>query len=142
MTYGPVDNCPNEAEDTDGFEDDDGCPEPDNDKDGLSDAKDKCPGQPETLNGNKDEDGCPDPGAAIVRLADGRIEPFPYYGGPGYPRIGPSQYFDIPGPLHVPPTVVTVGDPRAPASPGDYGPYTGVPPYRADLLFAPDASRP
>jgi hypothetical protein len=58
----------------DGFEDEDGCPEPDNDKDGVSDAKDKCPLQPETWNGNRDEDGCPDGGAALVKLAEGRIE--------------------------------------------------------------------
>jgi OmpA-OmpF porin, OOP family len=68
------DNCPNDAEDNDGFEDEDGCPDPDNDKDGFPDTVDKCPNEPETLNGIKDDDGCPDAGAAIVRLAPGRIE--------------------------------------------------------------------
>src|SRR5262249_12431199 len=57
----------------DGFEDEDGCPDPDNDKDGIPDALDKCPNQPETLNGNKDDDGCPDPGAEIVHLLPGKI---------------------------------------------------------------------
>ncbi|HXU63569.1 MAG TPA: hypothetical protein VN962_17845, partial [Polyangia bacterium] len=68
------DNCPNAAEDADGFQDEDGCPDPDNDKDGIPDASDKCPTQPETLNGIKDDDGCPDPGPEVVRLGQGRIE--------------------------------------------------------------------
>jgi hypothetical protein len=58
----------------DGFEDDDGCPDPDNDKDGIPDTADKCPMQPETLNGIKDDDGCPDAGAPLVRLTKDRIE--------------------------------------------------------------------
>src|SRR5574338_552312 len=40
-----TDKCPNEAEDKDGFQDDDGCPDPDNDNDGVADAQDKCPDQ-------------------------------------------------------------------------------------------------
>ena len=71
------DNCPEEAEDFDGYQDDDGCPDADNDRDGLCDpwveAKgmlsqyahickgvDLCPEQAETLNSYKDDDGCPD----------------------------------------------------------------------------------
>jgi OOP family OmpA-OmpF porin len=54
------DKCPTQAEDKDGFEDDDGCPDLDNDSDGIPDASDKCPNQAETKNGMKDEDGCPD----------------------------------------------------------------------------------
>ena len=46
----------------DGFEDDDGCPDPDNDNDGIPDKNDKCPNEPETINGYQDEDGCPDTG--------------------------------------------------------------------------------
>jgi len=42
-----VDKCPNEPEDFDGFEDEDGCPDPDNDKDGIPDVMDKCPNEPE-----------------------------------------------------------------------------------------------
>ncbi len=34
-----VDKCRSQAEDMDGFEDDDGCPEPDNDQDGIPDEK-------------------------------------------------------------------------------------------------------
>ena len=72
-----LDNCPEEAEDFDGYQDDDGCPDADNDRDGLCDpwveAKgmlsqfahickgvDLCPEQPESLNSYKDDDGCPD----------------------------------------------------------------------------------
>jgi len=55
-----VDKCPTEAEDKDGFEDQDGCPDLDNDKDGIPDAQDKCPNEAETKNGIDDEDGCPE----------------------------------------------------------------------------------
>jgi outer membrane protein OmpA-like peptidoglycan-associated protein len=74
-----VDDCPDQAEDVDGFQDDDGCPEPDNDGDGVceayvferglkdalgdicrSPAIDQCPDVPEDLDGWKDLDGCPE----------------------------------------------------------------------------------
>ena len=55
-----LDKCPNEPEDKDGFEDDDGCPDQDNDGDGIPDSADKCPNDPETVNGFEDDDGCPD----------------------------------------------------------------------------------
>jgi len=61
------------AEDKDGFQDEDGCPDPDNDKDGVADAADKCPSEPETINGVKDEDGCPDKGKEKVRVEGGKI---------------------------------------------------------------------
>lgn len=38
-----LDACPKEKEDPDGFQDTDGCPDLDNDKDGVTDKKDKCP---------------------------------------------------------------------------------------------------
>jgi outer membrane protein OmpA-like peptidoglycan-associated protein len=57
---GDADHCPTQAEDKDGFQDDDGCPELDNDHDGIADASDKCPNLPETKNGFTDDDGCPD----------------------------------------------------------------------------------
>jgi hypothetical protein len=53
-----VDLCPFDPEDKDGFEDDDGCPDPDNDRDGVSDAEDACPSQA----GPRSSRGCPDPG--------------------------------------------------------------------------------
>jgi OOP family OmpA-OmpF porin len=56
-----VDKCPNEPEDKDGFQDADGCPDPDNDNDGIPDAQDKCPNEAEDKDGFQDQDGCPDP---------------------------------------------------------------------------------
>lgn len=55
------DRCPEEAEDRDGFEDLDGCPDPDNDQDGFLDEDDNCPDDPEDKDGFEDDDGCPDP---------------------------------------------------------------------------------
>lgn len=55
------DECPELAEDRDGFQDGDGCPDFDNDDDGVGDEDDKCPGEKEDLDGFEDEDGCLDP---------------------------------------------------------------------------------
>lgn len=84
-----LDRCPLDPEDIDGFQDEDGCPDPDNDADGLVDSVDacpnepgpienkgcpirdrdgdgifdhldKCPDDPEDKDGFEDEDGCPD----------------------------------------------------------------------------------
>jgi len=55
-----VDACPDDPEDKDGYQDEDGCPDPDNDGDGIPDAQDKCPNEPEDKDGFQDEDGCPD----------------------------------------------------------------------------------
>ncbi len=49
-----------DPEDKDGFEDADGCPDPDNDKDGIEDTADKCPNRAEDKDGFEDADGCPD----------------------------------------------------------------------------------
>lgn len=73
------DACPTVAEDIDAFEDADGCPEPDNDADGVCDAifaasittnqsmidldcqgSDGCPDSPEDIDTFQDGDGCPD----------------------------------------------------------------------------------
>jgi outer membrane protein OmpA-like peptidoglycan-associated protein len=59
----------------DGFQDEDGCPDPDNDKDGILDKDDKCPNEPETINGFQDDDGCPDKGpAAAVKIGREELE--------------------------------------------------------------------
>ncbi len=50
------DKCPGEAEDKDGFEDEDGCPDADNDGDGVLDPDDECP----DVAGVADNRGCPD----------------------------------------------------------------------------------
>ncbi len=54
------DSCVYVAEDFDGFEDSDGCPELDNDKDNIADSVDKCINVPEDMDGFEDSDGCPD----------------------------------------------------------------------------------
>ena len=65
-----VDKCPDDPEDFDGFQDEDGCPDPDNDHDGIPDVDDKCPDIPEDFNGVEDEDGCPE-GKTNDRDGDG-----------------------------------------------------------------------
>jgi OOP family OmpA-OmpF porin len=69
-----LDKCPNEPEDKDGFQDEDGCPDPDNDGDGIPDIIDKCPNEPETFNNYQDADGCPDEVPAAVKKFTGVIE--------------------------------------------------------------------
>jgi outer membrane protein OmpA-like peptidoglycan-associated protein len=54
------DLCPTVPEDRDGFQDEDGCPDPDNDHDGVLDANDACPYVPEDHDGFEDADGCPE----------------------------------------------------------------------------------
>lgn len=63
-----ADMCPSVAEDKDAYLDEDGCPEIDNDLDGVPDAKDRdaisgkyCSNDPEDLDGFEDADGCPEP---------------------------------------------------------------------------------
>jgi len=57
----PDDGCPDDPEDKDGFQDADGCSDPDNDEDGIPDTSDECPLEPEDSDGYQDSDGCPDP---------------------------------------------------------------------------------
>src|SRR5688572_5764177 len=55
------DKCTSEAEDRDGYDDGDGCPDLDNDGDRRADAEDKCVREAEDLDGFEDDDGCPEP---------------------------------------------------------------------------------
>ena len=65
-----VDKCPNEPEDKDGFEDEDGCPDPDNDGDGIPDkqgqvpararGQGRLPGRGRLPRSDNDHDGIPD----------------------------------------------------------------------------------
>ncbi|KFE60795.1 OmpA family protein [Hyalangium minutum] len=66
------DACPLDAEDKDGFQDEDGCPDLDNDQDGVPDTADKCPNVPEDKDGFQDEDGCPDPDNDGDGIVDGQ----------------------------------------------------------------------
>ncbi|MET0593855.1 MAG: thrombospondin type 3 repeat-containing protein, partial [Polyangiaceae bacterium] len=57
-----VDQCPELAEDRDGVQDADGCPDlEDHDDDGVPDGDDQCPNDKEDQDGYEDADGCPDP---------------------------------------------------------------------------------
>jgi outer membrane protein OmpA-like peptidoglycan-associated protein len=92
-----IDRCPLDPEDRDGFQDEDGCPDPDDDGDGVVDAMDGCPHNPGPLENRgcpildrdgdgipDDQDRCPDePGPApdgcpkkysMVELKEDRIE--------------------------------------------------------------------
>src|SRR6185503_11118085 len=53
-------DCDDEPEDLDHFADEDGCPEDDNDLDGILDAVDQCPDELEDKDRFADDDGCPD----------------------------------------------------------------------------------
>ncbi len=55
-----LDECPDAAEDIDGFQDENGCPDDDNDTDGIQDGYDSCPNEPEDKDNFRDSDGCPD----------------------------------------------------------------------------------
>lgn len=50
------DTCADEPEDADDFEDEDGCPDPDHDRDGVLDTDDRCPLEV----GPSENGGCPD----------------------------------------------------------------------------------
>jgi OOP family OmpA-OmpF porin len=57
----PVDKCPDQPENFNGFEDEDGCPDdPDSDGDGIPDSVDQCVMTPEDKDGYLDGDGCPE----------------------------------------------------------------------------------
>lgn len=68
------DKCPDEPEDKDGFEDLDGCPDPDNDQDKILDLTDRCPLVPEDIDEFEDEDGCPDPDNDQDKILDAEDE--------------------------------------------------------------------
>lgn len=56
-----IDECPRLPEDFDGFEDQDGCMDPDNDNDFIPDADDLCPNEQALEGQDENEDGCTDP---------------------------------------------------------------------------------
>jgi outer membrane protein OmpA-like peptidoglycan-associated protein len=91
------DKCPTIAEDFDGFEDADGCPDPDNDGDKIPDEKDKCKNVPETINGYQDADGCPDelPDRDHDGIGDDQ-DKCPDAGGPDIIRNPKSPYYGCP----------------------------------------------
>jgi hypothetical protein len=84
------DECPGAAEDVDGHQDDDGCPDPDNDGDGNPDSSDGCPDRPGPgvvgcppgiLGPDLDDDGVEGDDACPLQPEDG-LEPAPDDGCP------------------------------------------------------------
>ncbi len=61
------DKCRDQPEDEDGFQDEDGCPDPDNDQDGIPDSQDECP----ELAGDRAHDGCP--AKTYVKIENGKV---------------------------------------------------------------------
>ncbi len=76
-----ADACPDRAEDADGFDDLDGCPDIDNDLDRVLDIADRCISVPESYNGFEDDDGCPDTVPAEVDALRGTVEGLIYGDG-------------------------------------------------------------
>ena len=72
-----VDQCVTQPEDADGFEDEDGCPDPDNDEDGVMDQADECPMEA----GPVVNRGCPDSDRDGDGLVD-RVDNCPDEAGP------------------------------------------------------------
>jgi hypothetical protein len=60
------DECPDLAEDRDGIQDDDGCPEDDADGDGILDGEDACPLVPGVASSDPRLNGCPAAAPAAV----------------------------------------------------------------------------
>ena len=54
-----VDRCPNDAEDMDVFDDEDGCPDPDNDGDDVLDIDDACAYEAGVASADPKKHGCP-----------------------------------------------------------------------------------
>jgi OOP family OmpA-OmpF porin len=65
-----VDECPDLAEDKDGIQDEDGCPEDDADGDGILDAQDACPLVPGVWWNDPKKNGCPAPDTDGDGIAD------------------------------------------------------------------------
>ncbi len=88
------DACPDRAEDADGFDDLDGCPDIDNDADRVLDIADRCATVPETYNGFDDQDGCPDTVPADVAALPGTIEGLLYAEGETVVRASAQASID------------------------------------------------
>jgi outer membrane protein OmpA-like peptidoglycan-associated protein len=81
-----IDRCPLDPEDKDGFQDEDGCPDPDNDGDGIIDKLDACPNDPGPL----ENMGCPDIDSDGDGIPD-RLDKCPFEPGPA-PDGCPKKY--------------------------------------------------
>jgi outer membrane protein OmpA-like peptidoglycan-associated protein len=109
----PEDACPTDAEDMDGFADEDGCPDPDNDDDLVPDVRDGAPNEPEDRDGFEDDDGVPE----LDNDADG--VPDARDGAPNEPedRDGFLDEDGVPDPDNDSDGILD-GDDRCPLDPG------------------------
>ena len=73
LVFDDLDRCRLEAEDKDGFRDDDGCPDLDDDDDGIADAFDACREKP----GSIENKGCPGTPAAVAAAPAPATAPAP-----------------------------------------------------------------
>jgi outer membrane protein OmpA-like peptidoglycan-associated protein len=86
------DKCADRPEDSDNFEDGDGCPDIDNDGDHVLDIADKCAGEPESFNGFNDDDGCNDSVPEAVDGLRGTVEGLIYAEGETVVRDSAQKY--------------------------------------------------
>lgn len=77
------DRCLTRAEDHNGYQDSDGCPDDDRDRDGLAAGVDVCPEQAEDRDGFEDHDGCPEADNDQDGFAD-QVDDCP---GEAFPRM-------------------------------------------------------
>src|SRR5450432_382290 len=69
--FDPVDKCPDQPENFNGYKDAGGCPDdPDTDGDGIPDSDDQCVLDPEDKDGYLDTDGCPEPDNDLDGIPD------------------------------------------------------------------------
>jgi len=86
------DKCADRPEDSDNFEDGDGCPDIDNDGDHVLDIADKCAGEAETFNGFNDDDGCTDSVPEAIEGLRGTVEGLIYGEGETVVRDSAQKY--------------------------------------------------
>lgn len=98
------DRCPEEAEDLDGRDDADGCPDRDDDGDGREDVVDACPLEAEDSDGVDDLDGCPDADPPADADGDGVVD-----GADPCPEVAGSE-------AGCPPEVVAPARPDGPTA--------------------------
>jgi large repetitive protein len=98
-----ADACPDAAEDPDGWDDSDGCPDPDNDLDGIPDIDDGCPDNAGPAAAGDRPAGCPE-------LEEQPIEPEPAEQAPA-----PTDEEAAPGDETAP----VLEDDEAPAAPDE-----------------------
>ena len=99
-----IDQCEFLPEDFDGFEDQDGCLDPDNDNDLIPDEDDRCPNEEAEEFRDEDEDGCTDPLEPNAGSEEGP--------SPSPPEVSPPVEPEGPSPT---PGSTEVGSSNAPA---------------------------